>query len=219
MRRSSRRSSRSPRSMRASALLPDESALRRGDRGERPCPHLVACRKPKRADGLARDGGRHAHRGGGQRGPGFAPCARCFGPPGSAPGRLPERAPPGRLLYLAGRDRRPDIEEALRREARTFVLVEVYDARLAAALPSAAAAALRDRALEAVLHYSARSAKAYVALATAAGLLSQALGPAQLCLSGAVARPLVEAGANCVKLAAFPDEPHLLALLPGQRRA
>ncbi len=132
---------------------------------------------------------------------------------------LPERAPPGRLLYLAGRDRRPDIEEALRREARTFLLVEVYDARLAAALPSAAAAALRDRALEAVLHYSARSAKAYVALATAAGLLSQALGPAQLCLSGAVARPLVEAGANCVKLAAFPDEPHLLALLPGQRRA
>ena len=81
---------------------------------------------------------------------------------------LPERAPPGRLLYLAGRDRRPDIEEALRREARTFVLVEVYDARLAAGTSFAAAAALRDRALEAVLHYSARSAKAYVALATAA---------------------------------------------------
>jgi uroporphyrinogen-III synthase len=127
-------------------------------------------------------------------------------------------APPGRLLYLAGRDRRPEIEIALRRGTRAFVLVEVYAADLAPALPSAAETALRRGEIDAVLHYSARSAKAYVALAQAAALLPQALRPVQLCLSGAVAEPLIDAGARRVKLAASPDEAHLLALLPTPRR-
>jgi uroporphyrinogen-III synthase len=131
---------------------------------------------------------------------------------------LDEAAPPGRLLYLAGRERRPEIEFALRRGKYAFVLTEIYAASIAPALPSAARAALRRGAIDAVLHYSARSAKAYVALARKGGLLPQALAPVQLCLSEAVAKPLIGAGARAVKRAAAPDEPHLLALLRAPSR-
>jgi uroporphyrinogen-III synthase len=131
---------------------------------------------------------------------------------------LGESAPAGRLLYLAGRDRRPDIEAALQHRARPFTLVEIYAARMVPALPPAAAAALRRGEVEAVLHYSVRSARAYVALAEAQVLLAQALAPVQLCLSAAIARPL-GAGARLVKLAASPDESHLLALLPTPHRS
>ena len=127
---------------------------------------------------------------------------------------LPEHAPEGRLLYLAGRDRRPEIEEALRREKRGFVLVEVYAAIVTPEIPKTASQALRRREIDAVLHYSPRSAKAYVALARAKRLLRRALCPLQLCLSEAVGRPLIEAGAKRLELAPSPNEASLLALLP-----
>jgi len=121
----------------------------------------------------------------------------------------------GTLLYLAGRERRPEIEAALRREKGAFVLAEIYAACIVPALPGAAAAALRQGQLGAVLHYSERSARAYVALAGAAGLLAQALAVRQLCLSQTIARPLLATGAASVGIAASPDERHLLALLAG----
>ena len=127
---------------------------------------------------------------------------------------LAEAVPLGPILYLAGRDRRPEIEEALRREGRSFILVEVYAAAVVPKFPPLAGTALRHREIAAVLHYSAGSAKAYVRLAEAERLLSRALAPAQLCLSAAVAEPLIDAGAKRVELAASPEESHLLALLP-----
>ncbi|MFI5012234.1 MAG: uroporphyrinogen-III synthase [Hyphomicrobiales bacterium] len=130
---------------------------------------------------------------------------------------LGESVSPGRLLYLAGRDRRPDIEAALRNQARPFTLVEIYAANRVPALPPAAATALRCGEIEAVLHYSVRSACAYVTLAEAETLLPQALAPIQLCLSAAIAREV--AGARLVKFAASPDESHLLALLGPARRS
>ena len=126
---------------------------------------------------------------------------------------LPDQAPQGRLLYLAGRDRRPEIEQALRRKRRSFDIVEVYDATVMPALPLGAAAALRHREIDAVLHYSARSAKAYVTVAKAQRLLIRALAPRQLCLSKAVAEPLLEAGAKRLELAGAPNEASLLNLL------
>ncbi|MBV9591237.1 MAG: uroporphyrinogen-III synthase [Hyphomicrobiales bacterium] len=122
-------------------------------------------------------------------------------------------APRGRLLYLAGRDRRPEIEEALRREGRSFNLVEVYEAAVVSRLPEVAASTLRQGQIGAVLHYSARSARAYVSLAKARRMLPRALAPSQLCLSRAVAEPLLAAGAKRVEIASSPKEPHLLALL------
>jgi uroporphyrinogen-III synthase len=127
---------------------------------------------------------------------------------------LPEHAPRGHLLYLSGRDRRPEIEEALRQAKRGFDTVEVYAATVLPALPLNAAEALRHREIGAVLHYSARSAQAYVTLAKANRLLPRALAPLQLCLSEAVAEPLIEAGAKRVELAGAPNEACLLDLLP-----
>lgn len=132
---------------------------------------------------------------------------------------LHETAPPGHILYLTGRDRRAEIETALRKSRRAFTLVETYAARIVQALPPAARTALRRGGVEAVLHYSARSARAYVALADAQGLLTQALAPVQLCLSAAVAQSLEAAGATLVRVAAAPDERHLLALLAAPRRS
>jgi uroporphyrinogen-III synthase len=131
---------------------------------------------------------------------------------------LPEHAPPGRLLYLAGRDRRPEIEAALRQAKRRFDIVEIYAAAILPALPLGAAAALRHHGIDAVLHYSARSASAYVTLAKARRLLSRALAPLQLCLSETVAGPLIEAGAKHVEIADAPSETRLLDLLPAAKR-
>jgi uroporphyrinogen-III synthase len=131
---------------------------------------------------------------------------------------LPDHAPQGRLLYLTGRDRRPEIEHALRQEKRAFDIVEIYAATIQPSLPLDAAAALRRREIDAVLHYSARSAKAYVTVAKAHRLLARALAPLQLCLSEAVADPLIEAGAKRVELAGAPNEACLLGLLPSPLR-
>jgi len=131
---------------------------------------------------------------------------------------LEKEAPPEPVLYLAGRDRRPEIEAALRRRGSEFRLVEIYGAQRVKSLPGAARAALRRGEIGAVLHYSARSASAYLELAGGQDLLRQALAPAQLCLSVAVARPLSAAGAQRVRIAAAPEEAELLKLLPASTR-
>jgi uroporphyrinogen-III synthase len=68
--------------------------------------------------------------------------------------------------------------------------------------------------IDAVLHFSRRSADNFVAAAKAAGLMTQALAPRQLCLSQPVAEPLRAAGAHDIAIASRPDEAALLKLLP-----
>lgn len=125
--------------------------------------------------------------------------------------------PPARLLYLAGEERSGDLAGML--STRGFVVdtVLVYRAVVAETLPEQAAAALARRPghqpLGGVLHFSRRSAEAFVAAARQAGLLEPALeGPVHFCLSARVAEPLRQAGATKIRLAARPDEPALLDL-------
>ena len=89
----------------------------------------------------------------------------------------------------------------------------VYRAARLPALPPAAASILKAGGLDGVLHYSRRSALAYVACATDGGLLEQALAPTHYCLSRAVAEPLAAAGARDVRIAARPEEAALLDLI------
>ncbi len=120
--------------------------------------------------------------------------------------------PPGRLLYLAGAERAGDLGGVLRAKGFVVDTVAVYRVAVAATLPAEAAAALRGD-LHAVLHYSRRSAEAFVAAARQSGLLDAALGkPVHYCLSAKVAEPLREAGAANVRVAARPDEAALMAL-------
>jgi uroporphyrinogen-III synthase len=62
-----------------------------------------------------------------------------------------------------------------------------------------------------VLHFSLRTAEAYVACARASNLLVKALAPLHFCLSTRVAGPL--AGAAGIRIAKRPDEAALLDLV------
>ena len=90
--------------------------------------------------------------------------------------------------------------------------VLIYRAVIAEQLPPHAAAALAA-GLDGVLHFSRRSAEAYVTASRNAGLQQAALqGPVQFCLSARVAEPLTQAGATTVRIAARPDEAALIDL-------
>ena len=65
--------------------------------------------------------------------------------------------------------------------------------------------------VDAVLHFSRRSAENYVAGAKSAGVVEPALAVRHLCLSAQVAEPLT--GARHIMIAARPDEAALIELL------
>jgi uroporphyrinogen-III synthase len=121
------------------------------------------------------------------------------------------------VLYLAGRDRKPDIETAAREIGLELKVVETYVAREIPSLNKEAERALRTEALEGVLHYSRRSAELFVALVQLAGLWEQAAKLRHLALSPDVAEPLAAKGVR-IRVAAHPDEDHLLALLMDANR-
>ena len=67
--------------------------------------------------------------------------------------------------------------------------------------------------MDAVLHYSRRSAESYLAGAEQAGVAAQALAVRQFCLSAQIAAPLTAAGAANVAVAPRPDEAALIVEL------
>jgi uroporphyrinogen-III synthase len=88
----------------------------------------------------------------------------------------------------------------------------VYRAVGAAVLPPAAADALA-RNIDGVLHFSARSAAAYVNAAHSAAALASALRPTHFCLSAQVAEPLARAGASLIRVAPRAAEAALIELV------
>ena len=97
--------------------------------------------------------------------------------------------PAARLLYLAGEDRSGDLAGDLRARGFAVETAVIYRAIAAHTLPPAALAALAG-GIDGVLHFSRRSAEAYVDAARAAGVLASALRAAHFCLSAQVAEPL-----------------------------
>jgi len=127
---------------------------------------------------------------------------------------LPRGADP--LLYLAGEETSRDLAGDLAAAGFAARTVVVYRAVKAERLPPAAESALAAREIDGVLHFSRRSAEAFIACARAAGVLGPALAPPQFCLSQQVAGPLMEAGAGDVRIAARPDEAALIALIDAE---
>lgn len=117
-----------------------------------------------------------------------------------------------RLLYLAGEDRAGDLAAELGRHGITVETAVIYRAVAATALPPEAARALGTGQLDAVLHYSRRSAAILLRLAAATGAVNTLLGLAHYCLSEEVAVPLREAGAGRITVAPRPGESSLLDL-------
>jgi uroporphyrinogen-III synthase len=114
------------------------------------------------------------------------------------------------LLWLAGADRASDLVAALAAAAVPVEMCVIYQMVADANLSFAVAAALREGILEGVLHYSRRSAEAYLAAAARAGLAGQALKPVQFCLSARIAEPLAAAGAPNVAISRDPTEDSLV---------
>ena len=91
--------------------------------------------------------------------------------------------PAAHLLYLAGHDRKPDLEAALQAQGHVIEVVETYEARAVEALAPEVASALVRGEADAVLHFSRRSARLFAACAAKAGLATQADGLRHVCIS------------------------------------
>jgi uroporphyrinogen-III synthase len=117
-----------------------------------------------------------------------------------------------RFLYLAGRDRQPELEVALRDAGHKITVVETYVARAASALTDEATASIEGGALDVALHYSRRSAEIFLSLAQEAGLAQRLRDVTHIALSEEIAAPLEKAGLR-TRVAAKPDETHLLRLI------
>jgi uroporphyrinogen-III synthase len=117
------------------------------------------------------------------------------------------------FLYCAGADRAGDLAGALQSRGLCVETVCVYRAATMADFAPDVRAALVARAIDAVLHYSARTAAAFVAMATAAGIRDLSIQARHLCLSAQVAAPLAAAGARAIDVASEPNERALFALI------
>ena len=125
-------------------------------------------------------------------------------------GRRPDKHAP--LLYLAGEDRAADLVAELILHGIAAEMAVVYRA-VTAPFPPQLIAALKASEVDAVLHFSQRSAENYIAGAKQAGIAGPALSVRHMCLSAQIAAPLAKAGASRVAIASRPDEAALLARL------
>ncbi len=127
--------------------------------------------------------------------------------------RAPTRQSGQPLLYLAGEDRSGDLAAELAPDGEVVCTVVTYRAVKRATFPPAIAAKLEGAEIDGVLHFSRRSAEAYLSCARAGSLLEAALAPRHYCLSAPVAEPLKAAGAARLHVADRPEEAALIALI------
>ncbi|MCJ2034422.1 uroporphyrinogen-III synthase [Methylobacterium sp. J-068] len=115
------------------------------------------------------------------------------------------------LLHVAGVDRKAEPAASLREAGFSLSVCEIYAMRIALRLPDVIAQALDAGAIDAVLHYSRRSASAARDLAGAQGRSGAFRSLTHYCLSADVAAPLVAAGIAVHFVPERPDEDALLA--------
>ncbi len=122
-----------------------------------------------------------------------------------------EIRPGARVLHLAGEVRSRDLGELLAPAGISVEVAVLYRMQPAAAL-GPGAEALRAGEIDAVLHFSSRSAASFVALVERQGLVAAAAKARHYCLSPAVAASLAGIGGQ-VETAAHPSEDSLLKML------
>ena len=117
------------------------------------------------------------------------------------------------LLYLAGAEIARDLASELEESGFRVVTQTTYKMIAVKSLPREVCDAFAANQVEAVLHYSQRSARAFLDAARAAGVEISALAIPQCCISAAVASVVRDAGATQVVVAATPDENALFEAL------
>jgi uroporphyrinogen-III synthase len=117
------------------------------------------------------------------------------------------------LLYLAGADVSRDLAGELGARGFSVVTQITYKMVPVANLTLEVCEAFAVNGIQAVLHYSRRSARAFSDAVRIAGVEISALAVPQCCISAAVATILRDAGAAQVMVAATPDENALFETL------
>jgi uroporphyrinogen-III synthase len=117
------------------------------------------------------------------------------------------------LLHPAGDARAGDLAGALRQHGLAVATAVVYRSVMATDLSPELRDALALGAIDSVLHYSARTAAAFMAAVMRAGLRDRVIGMRHLALSEQVAEPLVAAGVAAPEVAREPNEAALLACI------
>jgi len=135
----------------------------------------------------------------------------------SAKSKILKKANP--LLYLAGADLARDLAGELGEKGFTVITQTTYRMVPANHLPREVCAAFVAGDIEAVLHYSRRSARAFLDAVRAEGLEVSALALPQCCISAGVAAVVRDAGASQVAVAALADENALFEALARALRA
>ena len=110
------------------------------------------------------------------------------------------------LCYLAGADLAHDLAADLGARGFTVITHTTYRMIPVTGFAARVGDAFRAGGLQAVLHYSRRSARAYLDAARADGVEISALAVPQCCISETVAGLLRESGATQVAVARTPDE-------------
>lgn len=127
--------------------------------------------------------------------------------------RSPEKRGAAPLLYLAATDVSRNLAGELGLRGINVATVAVYRMMRLDDFAEPVRAAFARDAIEAVLHYSQRSALAFIRAAQHSGLEISALALPQLCLSEPIAVTLREAGASRAIVAKAPTEADLLDAL------
>lgn len=117
---------------------------------------------------------------------------------------------PGPIFHPTGRHQSGDLAKALAPLGVMVVTAKIYDMVAVEALPEAIMAEL-GTGIGAVLAYSRRSAEIFAGLAAGLGR-EQRRNLGMLCLSEAVAEPLLEARFSRIGLADLPDEDAMMSL-------
>lgn len=119
----------------------------------------------------------------------------------------------GALLLAAGRERRGDVESKLAGAAFTVRVEELYDAVEIPRLSAAAAKALAEGGIDAVMLFSPRTAKLFVRQLQSATLEGECKRIIALCISDATAAALPPFQFASCHVARRPDREGMLQLL------
>lgn len=149
---------------------------------------------------------------------GFAEVVSAKGDAAALAGLAARTLAPGQgpVLWPAAAEPAADLVALLAPAGIRVERIEAYRMVAVPALPDGVAAGLRDGAIGGVLLYSPRSAREFVRLCRAAGL--SGCGVTLFALAPAVAEAVAPLAAADIRVAAAPNEPALLALLPGAVR-
>ncbi len=118
----------------------------------------------------------------------------------------------GPIFYPSGREVSADLGRSLLPFGRTVLAVPVYAMNPPARLDEEVAEGLVRKEIEAALFYSRRTAEAFVRLAGPVLADAQRMSLGMLCMSEAVAEPLVDAHFVRIALAERPDEEAMMGL-------